>query len=77
MEEEILQIMAKRGRMMTYVIANHLRADHPKYNGKLETSAVLRCLKKMEKAGLVKRVSSVYRVQLCWLAPQPPNTSGD
>ena len=83
MEDEILAVMGNRRGMMTYHIANCLRADHRKYNGKLATSTVLRCLKRMEKAGRVERVRSPYAVQICWAkkvapdAADQPSTCGD
>lgn len=82
MEDEILAVMGNRPGMMTYHIANCLRADHHKYNGKLTTSTVLRCLKRMEKAGRVERVRSPYAVQICWAKAAPdaadqPSSCGD
>lgn len=76
MEDEILATLGKRRGMMTYHIANCLRADHPKHNGTLETSTVLRCLKRMEKAGRVERVKSPYAVQICW-AKKPAPAAAD
>lgn len=83
MEDEILAVMGSCRGMMTYHIVNCLRADHRKYNGKLTTSTVLRCLKKMEKAGRVERVRSPYAVQICWAkkaataVADQPSTCGD
>lgn len=83
MEDEILAVMGNRRGMMTCHIANHLRADYPEHNGKLATSTVLRCLKRMEKAGRVERVRSPYAVQICWAkkaalaAADQPSTCGD
>ena len=61
-DAEILAAMAGWHRSMTYVIANRLRR---KFGG-LDTAFVLRRLKVMERAGKVKRVPSVYAVQICW-----------
>lgn len=72
MEDEILAVLGHRPGMMTYHITNCLRCDHPKHNGTLATSTVLRCLKKMEKAGRVKRVKSPYAVQICWATTSAP-----
>lgn len=66
MEDEILAVLGQSCGMMTYYIANCLRADYPKHNKNVATSKVLRCLKKMEKAGQVERVKSPYAVQICW-----------
>lgn len=83
MENEILALLENRHGMMTYHIANCLRADHPRYRH-IETSRVLRCMKRMEKAGRVERVKSPYAVQICWgktrapaAADSKPLTSGD
>lgn len=64
-DEETLAAMTKWGRsnIMTYVIANILRSDGFR---ELKTSFVLRRLKKLEALGLVRRVKSVYAVQICW-----------
>ena len=68
LDDEIMDVLRNRGGMMTYVIANWLRMDHKKHNGTLATARVLRRLKAMEQNGQVKRVLSVYTVQLCWAA---------
>lgn len=75
MEDEILAVMGSRRGMMTYHIANCLRANHRKYNGTLTTSTVLRCLKRMEKAGRVERVTSPYAVQICWAKKAAPDAA--
>lgn len=62
-DKEILEaVAAYSGRNMTFVVRNILSLKYRK----LKTSQVLRRLKKMEKAGRVQRVSSVYDVQICW-----------
>ena len=68
LENEILEVLMERQSMMTYIIANSLRMGHPKHNGTLRTSTVRRCLERMEKAGRVKRVKTVYARQICWQA---------
>lgn len=61
-DEQIIGAMAGYSSSMTYVIANRLRNA----KGGPDTAFVLRRLKAMEKAGKVKRVPSIYAVQLCW-----------
>lgn len=61
-DEEIIDVIARRGRVMTYVICNVLRG---KYAG-LETPWVRRHLVALEKAGKVKRVPTDYAVQIRW-----------
>lgn len=68
LETDILAVLRNRNSKMTYVIANSLRMDHRKYNGTLATAQVLRRLKSLERRNLVKRVPSIYAVQLCWSA---------
>lgn len=48
--------------IMTYVIANWLSAGRKR----VPTSKVRRALERMERAGSVKRVPSVYSRQICW-----------
>lgn len=61
---EILKVLTNQpSGCMTYVIANWLRMD---YRLKVETSAVLRELRRMEKEGLVKTVPTIYARQLQW-----------
>ena len=76
-DDEVLEALGKRERMMTYVVANCMRMYHKKHNGTLETSSVLRSLKRMEKAGKVRRVKSVYARQICWQAVKQPPKGGD
>lgn len=63
-DQEILDAIGKWGGngCMTYVARNILSRNH----AYLLTSAVLRRLKKLEVQGKVKRVKSVYAVQICW-----------
>ncbi|EIE0340129.1 hypothetical protein LCT82_003208 [Salmonella enterica] len=65
-DEEILGVLNKYGRCMTYVVNYWLRDKHHP----LPTSYVLRRLKKLEAIGAVKRVKSSYAVQICWEAVQ-------
>ncbi|HIH4375643.1 TPA: hypothetical protein ACYSB3_004890 [Citrobacter freundii] len=65
-DEEIIQVLAERGNCMTYFVTNVLRRQF----WPLDTDYVLRRLKKLESAGKVKRVKSVYKTQLCWEAAQ-------
>lgn len=64
-EQIIAEIGAFGPDAMTYVIANRLRSR--RFN--VRTDWVLRQLKRLEKAGRVHRVPSIYAVQLCWRAP--------
>lgn len=61
-DDQIIQVLKSHGRCMTYVVANWL-SDFDK---KIDTPAVLRRLKKLEKAGKVQRVKSNYKTQICW-----------
>lgn len=65
-DEEIIQVLTERGNCMTYFVTNVLRRQF----WPLDTSYVLRRLKKLEAAGKVKRVKSAYKTQLCWEAAQ-------
>lgn len=62
-DAEILAFLRGQSHSMTYVIANRISMakKQPVY-----TAFVLRRMKAMEKAGLVKRVKSSYAVQICW-----------
>ena len=55
-------------QQMTYVIRNGLSMDGHKG---LETDWVRRQLVRMERAGEVKRVPSVYARQICWALVEP------
>lgn len=61
-DEEIIQVLSEHGQCMTYVLTNWLRDDYPS----LQTAHVLRRLKKLELAGKVQRVKSIYKTQICW-----------
>lgn len=62
-DEQILSVLRERkGGVMTYVIRNVLSPGRPH----LGTTQIRRALQRMEKAGLVRRVSSVYAAQICW-----------
>ncbi|TBL50564.1 hypothetical protein EYY98_08995 [Obesumbacterium proteus] len=61
-DDKIIQVLKSHGRCMTYVVTNWLRD----FDKKIETPAVLRRLKKLEKAGKVQRVKSTYKTQICW-----------
>ncbi|EFH8448819.1 hypothetical protein GHR28_04880 [Escherichia coli] len=63
-DEEIIQVLNEHGRCMTYVVTNWLRDNYRP----LDTAYVLRRLKKLEVAGKVQRVKSVYKTQICWEA---------
>ncbi|HEJ0092789.1 TPA: hypothetical protein SLO54_001093 [Citrobacter freundii] len=65
-DEEIIAVLKRRGPCMTYVATNWLRDDHRS----LQTSYVLRRLKKLEAIGVVKRVKTSYAVQICWEVAQ-------
>lgn len=53
------------GRTMTYVVRNRLAS---KGRPKLKTEHVRRQLERMERAGAVERVPSIYATQICWSA---------
>jgi len=61
-DDQIIQVLKSHGRCMTYVVTNWLRD----FDKKIDTPAVLRRLKKLEKAGKVQRVKSTYKTQICW-----------
>ncbi|WP_220711538.1 hypothetical protein [Citrobacter freundii] len=65
-DEEIILVLTKHGRCMTYVVTNWLRDKY----WSLDTAYVLRRLKKLESAGKVQRVKSVYKTQICWEVSQ-------
>ncbi len=64
-EEEVIEVLSNRGNCMTYHLANIITSRRG-YRDHVKTPQMLRLLKKMEAAGKVKRVKSVYAVQLCW-----------
>lgn len=57
------QILNWGSQQMTYVIRNGLAMDGHKG---LKTDWVRRQLERLERAGQVKRVPSVYARQICW-----------
>lgn len=61
-DEEIINVLSERGNCMTYFVTNVLRHKY----WPLNTAYVLRRLKKLESAGKVQRVKSVYKTQICW-----------
>lgn len=69
-DAEILATL-KGDQIMTYVVANKLRRKyHP-----LKTDFVLRRLKALEAAGKVRRVPTVYAVQICWALSSDTTTA--
>lgn len=67
-DEEILSAVSRWGnRAMTYAVRNWLSME----GFRIETPWVLRQLKRLERAGKVERVSSVYAVQICWSTKEP------
>lgn len=67
-DAEIVDVLARRGASMTYVVRNWLGY---KYHA-TETPFVLRRLKALEKAGQVKRVPTTYATQIRWeIVTQP------
>ncbi|ENY9093734.1 hypothetical protein ACF1VC_002928 [Klebsiella michiganensis] len=64
-EEEVIAVLSSRGNCMTYHLANIITAKRG-YKDHVKTPQALRFLKRMESAGKVKRVRSVYAVQICW-----------
>lgn len=63
-DEEIIQVLSEHGQCMTYVVAYWLRRKHKN----TDTAYTLRRLKKLEAIGLVKRMESPYKTQICWSA---------
>lgn len=65
-DEQIISAITEFGsNAMTYVVANRLRRTRA-----IKTDYVRRRLIKMEKAGLVRRVPSIYKTQFCWALPE-------
>jgi hypothetical protein len=60
----VVAMGARTSGIMTYVIRNILAMEHG--YARLETSTVLRRLKRMERAGEVERVATSYATMLCW-----------
>lgn len=68
-DEQIIKAISQfDGGSMTYVVANRLRIFKP--FKAIKTDYVRRRLMKMEKAGLVRRVPSIYKTQYCWALPE-------
>jgi len=72
--EQIMEVVRQRPRIMTYVVRNILashpaghEARRPAYKN-LGTPFIRRRLFALERAGRVERVSSSYAVQICWKA---------
>ncbi|WP_068089191.1 hypothetical protein [Novosphingobium rosa] len=63
-DDVLLEILGQRHDAMTYVVRNYLRSSP--YLFDVETPWVLRQMKRLERAGKVKRVSTSYAVQICW-----------
>lgn len=61
-DEEIIQVLSGHGQCMTYVVACLLRRKHKSTN----TAYALRRLKKLEAIGVVRRMKSSYKTQICW-----------
>lgn len=74
-DQEILEAVGGWGGhgCMTYVARNILSRKH----SHLMTPAVLRRLKRLEKQGRVKRVKSVYSVQICWAVVEPEGATNE
>ena len=72
-DDDIIRAMTTHGsRAMTYVIRNVLWT-----NGfRRETPWILRQLKRMERAGRVRRVPTSYAVQICWAVAKDHPTHG-
>ena len=75
-DREIMDVLRNRGGMMTYVVANSLRAEHKHHNGTLDTARVLRRLKALERRDVVERIPSCYARQICWRLKQATCTVG-
>lgn len=64
-DEEVISVLQGHGNCMTYQMANIITAKRG-YKDHIKTPQALRSLKRMEREGKVKRVKSVYAVQICW-----------
>jgi hypothetical protein len=75
-DDLIIRAMGARpSGIMTYVIRNILAMEHG-FRG-LKTSAILSRLKRLERAGRVRRVPTSYAVMLCWaLEIETPDIPG-
>lgn len=58
----ILDAVRRSPRAATYVFRNMLSVGRPY----LKTPSILTRLKRLEREGKVERVSSSYRVMICW-----------
>lgn len=67
-DDQITSVLTEHGNCMTYVVAYWLR----RLDKNIQTPLVLRRLKKLEKAGKIQRVKSVYKTQICWSALDAP-----
>lgn len=70
-EHEVMSALERHGNCMTYQLANIITARRG-YKDHVKTPQALRFLKKMESAGKVKRVKSVYAAQICWALANGP-----
>ena len=61
-DEEIMESLKGYPEFPTYVVKNILRRKHPT----VKTDWVLRQLKRLEKAGRVRRVPGIYARNLSW-----------
>src|SRR5208337_4605779 len=61
----VLAILRRHGRMVSYVIRNWLAYED---EARVPTARVLAALKRLEKAGAVKRAPSSYAVMISWQA---------
>lgn len=64
-EHEVISVLEGHGNCMTYQLANIITAKRG-YKDHVKTPQALRLLKRMEEKGMVRRVKSVYAVQICW-----------
>jgi hypothetical protein len=70
-ESEVISVLERHGNCMTYQLANIITAKRG-YKDHVKTPQALRFLKRMESYGKVKRVKSVYAVQICWALSSGP-----
>lgn len=64
-DDEIVAAVKYQGNGVTFMIRNTLIMNRT-LDPRIETPYVLRRLKKLEKAGRVRRRPSCYVVQICW-----------
>lgn len=69
---EVVELLRKQGRMMTYVVRNWLADGRPG----LKTYQVRRMLERLERQGIVERSNDhPYVTQIGWRLPSAPGVT--